>query len=234
MKKIIVVAAAAIAIGAFAQDQDKTENGSSSQSWRLTVGGFGRGSMTMRPADMPGGRFEMYGVDADAQFNAYETEKFNLWTGVGFGWAPNQNVYKKSETRTLPGATAVNSEKNDLQYGEVRLMAVPEWKATDSLAFGLRLGAAFDWTRCKNHWDGSVTIPLVGTFGDSGADTYTQFLVQGIAGLQGTYMFTDNFGLYAAVDWRGGGEHMLKKNHENYGKLDMDGWYASCGAVFAF
>ena len=231
MKKIMVAVAAAVAIGAFAQE---AEQSGGSSAWRLTVGGFGRGSMTMRPESMPGGRFEMYGTDADMQFNAYETEKFNLWTGVGFGWAPNQKVYKKSETRTALGATEVNSEKNDLQYGELRLMAVPEWKATESFALGLRLGAAFDWVRCKNHWDGSVTIPLLGTFTDSGADTYTQFLVQGIVGFQGTYMFTDNFGLYAAIDWRGGGEHTLKKNHENYGKLDMDGWYASGGAVLRF
>ena len=228
MKRIMVAAVAVVTLGVFAQE---AEQAGGSSSWRLSVGGFGRGSMTMRPAEMPGGRFEMYGTDADAQFNAYERENFNLWTGVGFGCAPNQKVYKKRESRSIgAGLTSDLSEKNELQYGELRLMAVPEWKATDGLALGLRLGAAFDWTRCKNHWEAGIP----GIWMDSGADTYTQFLVQGIVGLQGTYMFTDNFGLYAAVDWRGGGEHMLKKNHENYGKLDMDGWYASCGAVFTF
>ena len=42
MKKIMAALVAAFALGAFAQD---SEQEGSSQSWRLTVGGFGRGSI---------------------------------------------------------------------------------------------------------------------------------------------------------------------------------------------
>lgn len=223
MKKMMVAAVAVVALGAFAQESEETD---SSPAWRLTVGGFGRGSMTMRPADMPGRRFEMYGADADVQFRICDEEKFNLWTGVGFGWAPNQRIYDKTRIAGI----AYNRAKDELQCGELRLLAVPEWKATESLALGLRLGAALDWTRCKALTEGGV--PPFFAFSDN--ETYTQLLVQGIVGFQGTYMFTDNFGLYAAIDWRGGGEHALKKNHVGYGKLDMDGWYASGGMLLAF
>ena len=228
MKKMMAVAVAALALGAFAQDPEQEVN---SQSWRLTVGGFGRGSMTLRPVGMPRKHFEMYGVDADVQFKAYETEKFNFWTGVGFGWAPNQRVYNVTEVTSIGGGFyAVDKEKNDLQYGELRLMAVPEWKVTDDFMLGLRLGVAFDWTRCKNHWSGGVP----GIAMAEGSDTYSDFVAQGIVGLQGTYMFMENVGLYAAIDWRGGSDPTLKKNGNTYGKLSMDGWYASAGVVVGF
>ena len=223
MKKMMAAAVAAFALGAFAQD---SEQEGCSQSWRVTVGGFGRGSMRMTPSDMPRGRFEMYGADADVLFKAYETERFNLWTGVGFGWAPNQEVY--DETRTA--GAAYNHTKSTLQYGELRFMVVPEWKATDDFSLGLRLGVAFDWTHCRTHTDGGIP----GLFAFSGSESYSDFIAQGIVGLQGTYMFMENVGLCAAIDWRGGNDPTLKKNGETYGKLSMDGWYASAGVVVAF
>lgn len=231
MKKIMVAAVAAFALGAFAQDSE-LEGGS--QLWRLSIGGFGRGSMRLKSEDMPSGRFEMYGADADVLFKAYETEDFNFWTGVGFGWAPNQRVYNKSRVWNFPGVTVSNAEKNDLQYGELRLVAVPEWKATDDILLGLRLGVAFDWTRCKNHRHSTVSIPPLPPIAEDGSETYSDFLAQGIVGLQGTYMFTENIGLYAAIDWRGGSDPTLKKNGITYGKLSMDGWHASVGATVQF
>ena len=224
----MAAAVAAFALGAFAQEVE--EGGS--QSWRLSVGGFGRGSMRMRPLGMPGERFEMYGVDADVMFKTYQTDKFDFWAGVGFGWAPNQRVYNETVVTPIGGGfSAVNSEKNDLQYGELRLMVVPEWKMTDDFSLGVRLGVAFDWTRCKNKWEGGI-VPGGAVAGDS--ETYSDFLAQGIVGLQGMYMFSDNLGLYAAIDWRGGSDPTLKNNGLTYGKLSMDGWYSGVGLVVQF
>lgn len=232
MKKMMVAAVAAFALGAFAQDSEQEVN---SQSWRLTVGGFGRGSMSLHPTDMPKERFEAYGADADVLFKAYETEQFNFWTGIGFGWAPNRRVYNETTHQSLGGGliTIDDTVKSDFQYGELRLMAVPEWKATDDFMLGLRLGVAFDWTRCKSRWENVVGSPF-GTAVAGGSETYSDFLAQGIVGLQGTYMFMENVGLYAAFDWRGGSDPTFRKNGDNCGKLSMDGWYASAGVVVGF
>lgn len=226
MKKLMVATAAICSMCAFADAEMGSE--AYSPAWKLTVGGFARGSMHMTPAEMKEGRFELYGADADLMINAHETEDFNLWAGVGFGWAPNQEVYNKTETGAF-GASL--HQKNDLQYGELRLMLVPEWKATESLSFGLRLGAALDWTRARDKWD--ISFPGLGVIGE-GSDTLNKFMAQGIVGVQTTYMFTDHLGLYANLDWRGGGRHMLKRYGENYGKLSLDGWYAGAGAVLQF
>lgn len=228
MKKLIIAVAAATSLCALAQEETSeltTERVSS--AWRLTVGGFGRGSMHMTPNEMQRGRFELYGADADLLVNVVETEDFDVWAGVGFGWAPNQKVYNKTDTSFAP---AYNKEKNELQYGELRLMLEPEWKATEALSFGLRLGAAFDWVRCRNHWEGGIPGIIV----IDGSDTYNKLMVQGIVGVQTIYMLTDHLGLYANIDWRGGGKHMLKRYGENYGKLSLDGWYAGAGAVVQF
>lgn len=134
----------------------------------------------------------------------------------------------------------------DLAYGEFRLLLVPEWKVTERLSLGSRLGVAFDWVNAhassRRDWRWKLDVcvqhprgmePTVERDGDSGStrgsDAQTAFAAQAIMGLQATYMFTDHFGAYANVDYRCGGDVDFR-----FASLDLDGWYAGVGVTVAF
>ena len=63
---------------------------------------------------------------------------------------------------------------------------------------------------------------------------FSDFVAQGVVGLQTTYLFTDNIGFYSAIDYRAGDEADFKKSGDKYGSLKMNGWYASAGLVLQF
>lgn len=227
-----IMALAASASMCFAEapagaEQNEAEEASDSEGymWRVTVGGFARGSMRIRPEGFDNKETQGYGADVDVLFNAWENDDFRVWTGLGFGWMPNQKVYDKH----WDTAGLAENQKMEMQYGEMRFLLVPEWQATESLAFGVRLGATLDWVRCRNPWSWSW-----GGFGGAGTETYSKFMAQGVAGLQATYMFTETIGLYALVDARMGNDVYFKKNGERMAKLDMTGWYAGFGLVTQF
>lgn len=241
-KKLVMVATMAMAAAAMAQEAPVTAEqeyeGVDRGNWRLTVGGFARGSMRMKSegnTGFTGKRIEGYGAETDLMFKPYEEGRFRLWTGLGLGWMPNREVYSaRVETPTLvPGVTAFYGEKISLQYGEMRLLVVPEYALTDDLALGLRLGAALDWVRARN----KICYGLAGGFApssDSMIERYNTFTAQGIVGIQATYMITGNLGVYLGVDGRVGPEKTFKTRGMHAAKLDMTGWQAQAGLTLGF
>jgi hypothetical protein len=193
-------------------------------------------------------RAEMYGADLDVYYRVMEKDSFSLWAGIGGTFSPYQDVAKMSFNEvdaSDPFATIELGGKGefDVGYGEFRMMLVPEYEVKEGWSIGGRLGVAFDWLRARGSFSTwsktaiaipgipTTTIP-VGPTSDS--ENYSDFNAQAILGLQTTYLFTDNFGFYASLDYRIGDEAEFKENGEKVGKLDMDGWYAGAGVVVQF
>lgn len=244
--------------------QPELEEVSDASNWRLMVGGFGRGNLRTKMAGAKADFDQVYGAELDLQYNAWENEDFALWVGVGGTFCPRQRIYKRGFASSdhesevsEDGFTTYTYDysdsgatKVDLSYGELRLMLTPEWKATSRLSLGARLGVAFDWMQAKFtgdstwQWNSSFAFDIPGIGHDEDLDSdsgsysdsekVTEFAAQGIVGIQGTYMFTDTFGLYANCDWRIGGKTDFKKGGETYASVDMSGWYAGFGVVFSF
>ena len=70
--------------------------------------------------------------------------------------------------------------------------------------------------------------------GESWSESQTEFAAQGIVGLQATYLFFENFGLYANVDWRLGDKTEFDFGDDRHASVDMSGWYWGVGAVVTF
>ena len=76
MKKLMMAAFAAGLIGLVEANELQEENGS--QNWRITAGGFARGSMKAKIGNMSD-RAELYGADLDLYYRAVEADGFSLW-----------------------------------------------------------------------------------------------------------------------------------------------------------
>ncbi len=262
MRKLIIAAVAATGLGAALAAED--EQGTA-RSWRLTVGGFGRGDMKASVLGMGSDRVEAYGADLDVQYSVWQNDRFSLWAGIGGTFCPRQKAsdgFGSTRTQTTrdvstDGSTVIDFDYRessrsslDLGYGEFRLLLVPEWRATDALSLGVRLGAAFDWLNAKCagrqdwawHQRTTVDIPPyvhdVTDVADAGSDgaaaSETKFAAQGIVGVQATYLFTESLGLYANVDWRLGGKTDFDFGDGARASVDMSGWYWAVGAVVSF
>ncbi len=239
MKKIIIAAVAVSAVcAAFAADEGQ----GASSNWRLSVGGYARGSMKLKSEGFGSIRSEAYGADLDARYRAFQAGDFSLWAGLGGSFTPYQQLATESYGKCRSdGRTTIeenNSAKANVSAGEFRLMLVPEYVLTERWSVAARVGVAFDWVRLQysaRYW-GSATIggtPLA-SYGvkESGKDT--DFVTQAILGLETTYMLTDNLGLYANIDYRCGGNAKFKDEGDTIAELNMDGWYAGVGAVVTF
>ncbi len=263
MKKLIIMAAAAATgLGAALAAEDGQ---GTARNWRLTVGGFGRGDTKASVLGMGSDRVEAYGADLDVQYSVWQNERFGLWAGIGGTFCPRQKAsdsFGSSRTQashdvSTDGSTVVdfdyreaNRGSLDLGYGELRLLLVPEWKATDALSFGLRLGAALDWLNAKYTgrqdwaWGQRTAIDIppyvhdVIDEADAGSDgateSETRFAAQGIVGVQATYLFTESLGLYANFDWRLGGATRFDVGEGRDLSVDMSGWCWAAGAVVSF
>lgn len=243
MNKLIIAAIAATSIFAANAAEGNNEE---SNDWRISVGGTARGSMKAYALGFDSARFETYGVDLDLQYKAFSAGDFNLWTGIGGTYIPKQHIASKSEAAVdNSGAPYAISEhhaagKMDVAMGEFRLMLVPEYALTKRWTVGARIGAAFDWVQASYRYTmwGSTTMSVpgeaipYGPYSEKGHST--EFLAQAILGLQTTYMFTDNLGLYANIDYRCGGDVSFETEGDEFAKLDMNGWVAGIGAVLAF
>lgn len=171
----------------------------------------------------------------------------------GFGGRSSQSEHQVSDdgyTTYDFNYTSEERGKAEVGYGEFRMMLVPEWNVWDRLFLGARLGVAFDWINARYSgrsawvWNSAFSYnipgmpPATSTDSDSGrssySETHTQFAAQAILGLQATYMFTDNLGLYANFDWRMGDDAEFGAGNGRELKVDMDGWYWGAGVVFAF
>lgn len=218
-----------------------------SQNWRITAGGLARGSMNAKIGNMSE-RTELYGGDLDLYYRAFEMGRFSLWTGIGGTFTPYQDVSKQSiyeRDASDPMAVielGVDAEA-EVGYGEFRMLLVPEYEVRDGWNIGGRIGVAFDWLKTRGSlstWSRTTinipgipsTVIPVGPFGES--EDFSDFTAQAILGLQTTYFFTDNVGLYGAIDYRVGDEAEFKKGGEKYGSLDMDGWCVSAGIAVQF
>jgi hypothetical protein len=244
MKKLMIAAFAAGLVGLVEANELQEEN--DSQNWRIAAGGFARGSMKAKIGNLSD-RVELYGADLDLFYRAVEVNGFSLWAGIGGTFTPYQDAGKVSFYEKMGDEfTSIELGGNgsfDVGYGEFRMMLVPEYEVAEGWTVGARLGVAFDWLRVRGNmstWSEtniaipgipSTTIP-VGSSGKS--ENYSAFVAQAILGLQTTYLVTDNFGIYAAIDYRVGGEAEFKKSGEKYAELDMDGWYAGAGVVVQF
>ena len=244
MKKLMIAAFAAGLVGLVEANELQEEN--DSQNWRITAGGFARGSMKAKIGNLSD-RVELYGADLDLYYRAVEANGFSLWAGIGGTFTPYQDAGKVSFYEKMGDEfTSIELGGNgsfDVGYGEFRMMLVPEYEVAEGWTVGARLGVAFDWLRARGNmstWSKTTiaipgipttTIP-VGPSNDS--RNYSDFAVQAILGLQTTYLFTDNIGMYASIDYRIGNEATFKKHGEKVGELDMDGWYASVGIVVQF
>lgn len=265
MKKLIIIAAvAATGLGAALAAEDG-QGPATARNWRLTVGGFGRGGMKASVPGMGSDRVEAYGADLDVQYGVWQDERFSLWAGIGGTFCPRQKASdgfcnartQASHDVSADGSTVIDfdyHESNrgslDLGYGEFRLLLVPEWKATDALSLGVRLGAALDWlnAKCTGRKDWAwrqrtaIDIPPyvhdvldeAGTGSDGESASGTKFAAQGIVGVQATYLFTESLGLYANVDWRLGGKTDFDFGDDACASVDMSGWCWAVGAVVSF
>lgn len=240
MKKIIIAAVAVSAVcAAFAADEGQ----GASNNWRLSVGGYARGSMKLKSEGFGSIRSEAYGADLDARYRAFQAGDFSLWAGLGGSFTPYQQLATESygSCRTY-GRTTIEenaSAKANVSAGEFRLMLVPEYALTERWSVAARVGVAFDWVRLQysaRYWgsmtSGGQTLVSYGPVKESGKDT--DFVTQAILGLETTYMLTDNLGLYANIDYRCGGNATFKDEGDKVAELNMDGWYAGVGAVVTF
>lgn len=245
MKKLMIAAFAAGLAGLVQANELQEEN--DSQNWRITAGGFARGSMKAKIGNLSD-RVEFYGADMDLYYRAIEVNGFSLWAGIGGTFTPYQDAgrvsfYEKDASDPYTTIELGGKGEFDVGYGEFRMMLVPEYEVAEGWSIGARLGVAFDWLRARGSlstWSNTeiaipglptTTIP-VGPSNDSG--NYSDFTIQAILGLQTTYLFTDNIGLYASIDYRLGDEAKFKKHGEKVGELDMNGWYAGVGIVVQF
>ncbi len=245
MKKLMIAAFAAGLIGLVEANELQEENGG--QNWRIAAGGFARGSMKAKIGNLSD-RVELYGADLDLYYRAVESDKFSLWAGIGGAFMPEQDAGKVSfyeKDTSDPYTTIELGGKGEFEvgYGEFRMMLVPEYEITEGWNIGARFGVAFDWLRGRGSFSTwsetniaipgipSTTIP-VGSSGKS--ENYSAFVAQAILGLQTTYLVTDNLGIYAAIDYRVGGEAEFKKSGEKFGAFDLDGWCAGIGVVVQF
>jgi hypothetical protein len=244
MKKLMIAAFAAGLAGLVQANELQEEN--DSRNWRITAGGFARGSMKSKIGNLSD-RVELYGADMDLYYRAVEADRFSLWAGIGGTFTPYQDAGKVSfYEKTGDEFTSIEiggDGELDVGYGEFRMMLVPEYEIISGWTAGARLGVAFDWLRARGKmstWSKTTiaipgipatTIP-VGPSNES--ENYSDFNVQAILGLQTAYFLTDNFGFYASIDYRVGDEAEFKKNGEKVGGLNMDGWYAGVGVVVQF
>lgn len=269
MKKLVIAASiVALAVSAEADEtaaeltrSELAETG----SWRVGVGGFGRGNMDLGLKGMGTRHATVYGTDLDVQYKVWENENFDLWAGVGGTFCSRQKAsghYRRTSSRSEhqvsdDGYTTYDfnyvesaTSETELGYGEFRMMLVPEWKVTERFALGARLGVAFDWlnARCSGRddwaWNSKFNLNIPGvppetdTDGDTGgsrwSESETKFAAQAILGLQATYLFTENLGLYGCFDWRLGGDTEFGMGDGRKMSVDMDGWYWGAGVVFQF
>lgn len=249
MKKLMIAALTMSAMVAFGGEFIDFGGASSYESvdgaFRVKLGGFGRGGIKTSIEGFGVERGEAYGADLDLEINTWSAENFNLWAGIGGAFAPNQNLVKASyyevEDYGFMKSESFGSSKINCGYGELRLLLEPEYKVTERWAVGLRAGVAFDWVRVKakdTTLDITTTqltppeIDIDGPYSMSMSDS--SFVAQGIIGLQTSYMFCDNLGIYGAIDYRGGNDVKLKCEGEEYAKVNLDGWYWGVGLIYQF
>ncbi len=210
----------------------------SESNWRVTINGFGRFGQRIKMIDnedgVSGKRNDLFGFGGDLQYRLLEKEDFNLWLSVGGSYAPEQDLatYHSYEIEEGDYGEAIASNmgvKVDVETAEARLMLIPEWQLTESLALGLRAGIGVMRASWKlSAWE-TTSSEYEDTYGAVGynGDEYT---FVGLLGVQATWMFTENFGVMAYCDGRLGEDVDIKGDFDE--GLETIGELKGCGVEF--
>lgn len=202
------------------------ERDSDAARFRLALSGVGRFNQKVK-SDFGGKEsFELYGIGLDAQYNLYSRDAFNLWLGIGYTFTPEQEAvnYKSSYTDSYEGYQWSESDsiKLKLKGHDIRLMLIPEWALSETFALGVRLGISLA------HYDGKVTERYTysdadGALSASGSWSDSDTVVQGIIGVQATWLFSEFIGLQAYCDAYFGRDLDMEIEGEKIGSYETSG-----------
>lgn len=208
--------------------------------FRISGGAVGRFGLEGRAAafgDFPGAKehAHLYGMGLDVQFNLLPAEKFNLWLGLGGRYMPEQELMDYSQTWSDSFSTMTYKGKVDIEAYDLRVMLIPEWAITPSVALGVRAGIGFTHYRGKLTETSTVNVPSIAvSTSSSSAVSFSDTQFQGILGLQATWMLTDHIGIYAYGDGIIGGDADFTVNGEKAGSLDSTAFEAGLGVTITF
>ncbi len=207
--------------------------------WKLTLGMAIHGGVKMRDG-ASAKHNEMYGAEVDAQRNIWEGRHHNLWLGIGGGYMPKQDlggIYHVNANVDGMGTDVFRSSRLKAEYGEFRLLLVPEWKVTKKFGVGLRGGVAFDFISLSGRAKAgmrNVIYPVVNHERNSSISE-SDLVVQAIIGCQAKYIFSKYVGVYFSFDYRLGGDALVDKRVENDDiRVDLDGWQLGVGVAGEF
>ena len=165
------------------------------ERWRITFAGVGRFGSERSLIDTPlNYEHERYGATMDALFNLLPRASFNLWFGLGATYMPEQEIanYAFSNHGAMDSFTV--EERLLGAAFDMRLMLLPEWRLTPTVALGLRLGVGL----C--HYSGRIATAATGgdTMGDAtllGAPNhaYAQCCFRTLLGAQVLWTLSDHF-----------------------------------------
>jgi hypothetical protein len=202
---------------------------------RLSVNGAGRFGQKVKWSQGDD-KLALYSAGADIQFNLLPMNEapFNLWLGFGYSYTPEQEALDYREY--YPGTDWRETYYGtiDLKGHDFRLMLIPEWQICDSFAAGLRLGAAltkYD-AEIKDHYIYSDEYgPDIRDF-----DVYTwdDSAVQGIVGLQLTWLPIPHLGIQAYCEARIGEEMEVTIAGEKFATFDSTAVEAGIAIVGQF
>ncbi len=208
---------------------------------RFSANGFGRIGQKLRGemgSGMKNERGEIWGANFDLQYNFLSNDKFNLWTGLGFGYAPKQHFASLSDSfydSDVYGWSRESvSAKVKLETYDLRFLMVPEYQLTDSFAFGLRLGLGMSWCRAELSENWSY-VDSYGT-NDHESDKYHEkdYVLYGLVGVQATWNFAANMSLFAYCDARFSDDVEFKDGGEKYGEIEASSLDVGVGLSVAF
>lgn len=224
MKRVMTFAMALMAACACAEikavaadvgDVPKTAEDDVSSRFRIAGGAVGRFGLEGRLQALAddGGKkahTELYGIGLDVQYKLLEKDGFNLWLGLGGRYLPEQDVMDSRLTAVDPDLKIDYARKIEMKAYDLRLMLIPEWELTSSFALGARVGLGCTHYRGKVKHRIDVEInddpnPPI-TVSESLAVSFSETELQGILGLQATWMLSDRIGLYAYGDGIIGGD----------------------------
>lgn len=229
MKRVMTFAMALMAACACAEikavatdvgDVPMTAEDDVSSRFRIAGGAVGRFGVEGRLqalVDVGGKKAhtELYGIGLDVQYKLLEKDGFNLWLGLGGRYLPEQDVAKGWDCiLDVPSVMKIDfARKVEMKAYDLRVMLIPEWELTSSFALGARVGLGCTHYRGKETFrfdyemtDNQTNPPTTTTGSISLAASFSETELQGILGLQATWMVSDRIGLYAYGDGIFGGD----------------------------
>lgn len=200
--------------------------------WRVALSGNGRFGQELKSV-LGKEHIELYSVGLDVQYNLMSRDSFNLWLGLGYSYTPEQEAMDEKWHESDVDYSYSGHVTVDIEWHDFRLMLIPEWQVTESLALGVRLGIGVGFYDCtvkaSDHYQDAYES-------ESWSASYSEddTLIQGIVGLQATYLFTDYIGVQAYCDMVFGNELDTRVEGEKVGSFDPSGVAAGVAIVGQF